>query len=93
MTQTSDRLLLDLSYSFTGKSESFTNFLKGHFLTANSEEKTDNIAFSFGKCCEGTVNFSGQRFLNQGPVGIGRVTVDEYVEEAVIFTVNKRGIN
>ena len=73
MTQTTDRLLLDLAYTFARQVEFFADLFERHFRTADAEEIFDDIPLALGQRFQGTIHLGRERLVNQPSVGIGRM--------------------
>lgn len=93
MAQAADRLLLDLAHAFARQVEFLADLLEGHLRRPDTEEILDDVAFTFRKGLERTVDLGRKRLVDQPPVGIGRIGVHQHVEQRVVLAVGERGID
>ena len=67
--------------------------LEGHLRAADAEKVFDDVAFALGERLQRPVHLRRERLVDQAAVGIGRIGVDEHVEQAVVLAVGKGGID
>ena len=90
--ETAYGLLLDLADSLAGETELLAYLLEGHFLSTDTEEVLDDIPLPFGEGGQGALDLLVQGLVYQTAVGVGRVIVDQHVQQAVVLSVHERSV-
>ena len=78
-----DRLLLDLTHTLTGKSETLTDLLESHLLTSDTEERLHDIPLTWCKSRKRTLDLLIERLVHKTTVSTWRVVIHEHVKKAV----------
>ena len=90
--ETAYGLLLDLADPLAGEAELLAYLLEGHFLSTDTEEVLDDIPLPLGEGGQGALDLLVQGLIDQTAVGVGRVIVDQHVQQAVVLSVHERSV-
>ena len=59
----------------------------------DTEEELDDLSFTLGEIHQHLIDLLGEGLVHQRAVGVGRIFIDEYIEEAVVLAIDEGSVN